>query len=413
MSKTRYVLLATTMLSLAGAAISQEAPRAQGRGSVSDNAVKIGVLTDMSGVFSDISGPGAVEAVKMAVEDFGGKVLGAPIEVLSADHQNKADIASNLARQWFDTQQVDVAADLMNSAVALAVLDLSQQKNKVAIVNGASTSRVTNENCIETGVHYTWDTYAISNGTARAVVRNGGDSWYFITADFAYGHALEKDTADIVKSVGGRVIGSVRHPTNSSDFGSFLLQAQASGAKVIALANGGTDTINAIKQANEFQVGSSGGQSLVGLAINLNDTRSLGLDVAKGLVLTEAFYWDMDEQTRAWSKRFLERTGKMPTSTQAGNYSSTMHYLRAVEAAGTDEARAVMAKMREMPINDFFARNGKIRIDGRMVHDMYLAQVKSPQESKYEWDFYKILSVIPGDEAFLPLEQSKCPLVKR
>lgn len=385
----------------------------QPAGKISDGVVKIGVLTDMSGVFSDISGPGAVEAIRMAVEDFGGKVLGAPIEVLTADHQNKADIAANVARQWFDIQQVDLAADLMNSAVALAVLELSNAKNKIAIVNGASTSRITNESCTETSVHYTWDTYAISNGTARAVLQRGGDSWFFLTADFAYGHALEKDTTDIVKSLGGRVIGSIRHPINSSDFASFLLQAQGSGAKVIALANAGTDTINAIKQASDFGVGRTSGQSLVGLAINLNDTRGLGLQAAQGLLLTEAFYWDMNDETRAWSRRFLANTGKMPTSTQAGNYSSTMHYLKAVETAGTDETAAVMKKMREMPINDFFAKNGKIRVDGRMVHDMYLAQVKSPSDSKYDWDYYKILSVIPGEDAFLPLEQSKCPLVKR
>ena len=397
----------TVALAAASPASAQETVK------VSDGVVKIGILTDMTGVFSDISGAGAVEAVKMAVEDFGGKVLGAPIEVLLADHQNKADIAASIARQWFDAQQVDVAADLMNSAVALAVLELSRAKNKIAIVNGASTSRITNENCTPTSIHYTWDTYAISNGTARAVQRRGGDSWFFLTADFAYGHALEKDTADIVKELGGKVVGSVRHPTNSSDFASFLLQAQASGAKVIALANAGTDTINAIKQASDFAIGRSDAQSLVGLAINLNDTRGLGLEVAKGLLLTEAFYWDLNDETRAWSKRFQARTGKMPTSTQAGNYSSTMHYLKAVQAAGTDETAAVMTKMRETPVNDFFAKNGKIRADGRMVHDMYLAQVKSPSESKYDWDYYNILSVIPGDEAFLPLDKSKCPLVKR
>jgi branched-chain amino acid transport system substrate-binding protein len=385
----------------------------QAPGGPSDGVVRIGVLTDMSGVFSDISGPGAVEAVRMAAEDLGGRVLGAPIEVLVADHQNKADIASNVARQWFDTQGVDLAADLMNSAVALSILDLAKIKNRVAIVNGASTSRVTNENCTEFSVHYTWDTYAIANGTARAVVQRGGDSWFFVTADFAYGHAFEKDTADIVTGLGGRIVGSVRHPINSTDFASFLLQAQGARPKIIALANGGSDTISAIKQARDFGVGRGDGSSLVGLAINLNDTRGLGLDVAQGLLLTEAFYWDKDDETRAWSRRFLARTGKMPTSTQAGNYSSTMHYLRAVQAAGTDEAQAVMAKMKEMPINDFFAKNGRIRADGRMVHDMYLAQVKAPSESKYDWDYYRILSTIPGEEAFLPLKDSKCPLVRR
>jgi branched-chain amino acid transport system substrate-binding protein len=300
----------------------------------------------------------------------------------------------------------------MNSAVALAVMNLAVANNRIAIVNGASTSVITNEKCTPNSVHYTWDTYALAKSTARAVVQRGGDTWFFLTVDYAYGHALAHDTGEFVKQAGGRVLGEVRHPLNTQDFSSFLLQAQTSGAKIVGLANGGADTINAIKTAAEFGIRRSG-QSLVGLGYNLNDTAALGLQVAQGLMFTEAFYWDMNDETRAWSKRFFDRFGKMPTSTQAGDYSSTLHYLQAVRAAGTTEAKAVMAKMREMPINDFFAKNGRIREDGRMVHDMYLAQVKSPAESKGPWDFYKILATVPGDEAFRPLSESACPLVKR
>jgi branched-chain amino acid transport system substrate-binding protein len=347
--------------------------------------VRIGVLTDMTGAFSDISGPGAIAAVKMAVEDFGGKVLGKPISVLTADHQNKADIGSAIAREWFDQQGVVMIQDLMNSAVALAVMNLAVSDDRVVLINGASTSAITNNKCTPNSAHYTWDTYAVAKSTAQAVVKRGGDSWFFLTVDFAYGHALAHDAGEFVKAAGGRVLGEVRHMVNAQDFSSYLLQAQNSGAKIIGLANGGAD---------------------------LNDTAALGLHQAQGLLFTEAFYWDMNDETRAWSKRFFERFGKMPTSTQAGDYSSTMHYLRAVQAAGTTDTKTVMAKMRELPINDFFAKNGHIRIDGRMVHDMYLGQVKSPAESKGPWDFYKILATVPGDEAFRPLSESACPLVK-
>ncbi len=378
----------------------------------STEPIRIGILTDMSGTFSDISGPGAVLAVKMAVEDYGGKVLGRPIEVLQGDHQNKADIGAQMARRWFDQDGVVSIHDLMNSAVALAVMELAVSHKRVAIVNGASTSVITNEKCTPNSVHYTWDTYSLARATASSVVKSGGDTWYLVTVDFAYGHGLARDTANFVKAAGGKVLGEVRHPLNAPDFSSFLLQAQTSGAKIVGLANGGADTINAIKAAHEFGL-TRGGQRLAGLAINLNDTASLGLQVAQGILLTEAFYWDMNDETRAWSKRFLDRFGKMPTSTQAGNYSSTMHYLKAVQAAGTTDAAPVMAKMREMPINDFFAKGGRIREDGRMIHDLYLMEVKKPSESKGPWDFYKLLATIPGEQAFRPVSESVCPLLKR
>jgi branched-chain amino acid transport system substrate-binding protein len=338
---------------------------AQPTSGTSNEPVRIGVLTDMTGPFSDISGPGAVLAVRMAVEDFGGKVLGRPINILTADHQNKPDNGLAVAREWFDRQGVVMIQDLMNSAVALAVIDLAASKDRIAIANGASTSLITNEKCTTNSVHYTWDTYALAKSTAEAVVKRGGDTWFFVTVDFAFGHALARDTGEFVKAAGGRVLGEVRHPLNTTDFSSFLLQAKASGAKIIGLANAGSDTINAIKTAAEFAITKSG-QSLVALAYNINDNSALGLQAAQGLLLTEAFYWDLNEETRAFSKHFLDRFGKMPSSTQAGNYSSTVHYLKAVQAAGTVDAKAVMAKMREMPINDFFASNGRIRIDGRI-----------------------------------------------
>ena len=404
-------------LALAGMAIGLglvlSAPAmAQQAASGGNDRVRIGVLTDMTGPFSDISGPGAVEAVKMAVEDFGGKVLGKPIDVLVADHQNKPDVGASTACEWFDREGVVMVQDLMNSAVALAVMNLAVTSDRVAIVNGASASIITNEKCTPNSIQYTWDTYALAKTSAQATVKRGGNTWFFITVDYAYGRALAADTAEFVKAAGGKVLGEVRHPLNTSDVSSFLLQAQTSGAKIVGLANGGTDTINTIKTAREFGFGKSG-QQLAALALNLNDTMALGLDAAQGLLLTESFYWDMNDETRAWSKRFFERFKKMPTSTQAGDYSSTMHYLNAVQAARTTEALAVMAKMRELPINDFFAKNGKIRIDGRMVHDMYQMQVKAPSESKGPWDFYKLLATIPGDEAFRPLSESACPLVKK
>ena len=378
---------------------------------VSDDVVKIGVLTDMSGQFSHESGPGSVTAIKMAVEDFGGKVLGKPIEVVVADHQNKPDTASALARKWFDVEKVDMVANLINSSIALTVAGLAKDKNRIAIINGSGSSRLTGDACTPNSVHYAYDTYALARGTGAALAKEGKKSWYFLTADYAFGHALEADTAAVVKAMGGEVVGSTRYPPESFDQSSFLLQAQSSKAQVVALAGSGNVLVNSIKSAQEFGIQPK--QTLAGLLVWETDIKALGLSVGQGLVLTNAFYWDRDDETRAWSKRFFERMKVMPHMGDAGDYSSTMHYLRAVEAAGTDEAQAVMKKMREMPINDFFAKNGRIREDGRMVHDMYVYEVKKPSESKGEWDFYKLREVIHGDEAFRPLKDSACPLVKK
>ncbi|MFI4926249.1 MAG: ABC transporter substrate-binding protein [Burkholderiales bacterium] len=378
---------------------------------VSDGVVRIGVVTDMGGALSDLSGRGSVTAVRMAVEDFGGKVLGHPIEVLEMDHQNKPDVASSKVREWFDVQKVDMITDLTNSAVALAAVDIARDKNRIAIVNGAGATKLTNEACTPNSIHYAWDTYAMANGTAKAVLKNGGTTWYFLTADYAFGQQSEKDVSDVVRSGGGKVLGSVRHPLGASDFSSFMLNAKNSGAKIIGLANGGSDTINAIKSAQEFGIDPQQ-QHLVGLAVFITDIHSVGLKAAQGLLLTAPFYWDRDEQTRQWSRRFFERMKKMPTAIQAADYSSTLHYLRAVQAAGTDAAQPVMAKMKAMKVNDFFAHNGTIREDGRMLHDMYLVQVKTPAESRYPWDYYKVVATIPGNEAFMPLAKSACPLVK-
>lgn len=384
---------------------------AQSKG-ISGDVVKIGVLTDMSGQFSHESGEGAVTAVRMAVEDFGGKVLGKPIEVVVADHQNKPDVASAIARKWFELENVDMVANLINSSIALSVSQLAKDKNRIAIINGSGSSRLTGDACTPNSIHYAYDTYALARGTGAALMKTGGTSWFFLTADYAFGHALEADTSAVVKGLGGQVVGSVRYPVETIDQSSFLLQAQASRAKVVALAGSGTVFVNAVKAAQEFGI-RQGGQTLAGLLVWTTDIKSLGLETAQGLVLTNAFYWDRDDETRAWSKRFFERMKRMPDMGDAGDYSSTMHYLEAIKAAGTDEAQAVMAKMREMPINDFFAKNGRIRIDGRMVHDMYVYEVKKPSESKGEWDFYKLRAVIPGDEAFRPLSESGCPLVKK
>jgi branched-chain amino acid transport system substrate-binding protein len=380
---------------------------------LTDDLVKIGILTDMSGLYSDVGGEGAVVAAKMAIEDAGGKVLGKPIELISADHQNKADIAANKAREWFDTQKVDMIAELLNSAVGLAVQEVGKQKKRITLNSGAAASRLTGADCSPYGAHWTYDTYALSNGTGKAIVKQGGDTWFFLTADYAFGKNLEKDTTTVVKANGGKVLGSVLHPLSSSDFSGYLLQAQASKAKVIGLANAGGDTINSVKQANEFGI-TKGGQQLAGLLVFDTDIDSIGLQIAQGMYLTTGFYWDMNDDTRKWAKRYGERMkGKMPTMVQAGVYSQVSHYLKAIAAAGTDDADAVMKKMRETPINDFFAKNGKLRDDGRMVHDMYLAQVKKPSESKGRWDNLKIVQTIPGDQAFRPLKDSECPLVKK
>lgn len=375
---------------------------------VSDGVVKIGVLTDLSGTYSDLAGNGAVVATEMAIADFGGTVLGAPIEMVSADHQNKADIAANKAREWGDTQQVDAFSELVTTSVAMGVFEVAKQQNKVTLVSGAASSPLTGSACIPSGLHWTYNTRALAVGTGAAVVAEGGDSWYFLTADYAFGEALQKDVSAVVEAAGGQVLGAAKHPFPASDFSSFILQAQASGAKIIGLANAGADTVNAIKAANEFGV-IAAGQKVAGLLVFLTDVHALGLETAQGLQMTVSFYWDMDDDTRAWSKRFYEKTGKMPTGVQAGQYSSVMHYLKAVEAAGTDETEAVVAKMREMPVDDFFAKGGELRTDGRMVHDMYLAEVKKPSESTGPWDYLKIIRTIPGEEAYGPLSESTCP----
>jgi branched-chain amino acid transport system substrate-binding protein len=399
--------LAATLVAGLALAASSGIANAQ----ISDDVVKIGVLTDMSSLYADATGKGSLAAVQMAVADYGGKVKGKPVEVISADHQNKPDVGVNIARNWYDNEKVDAIFDVPTSSVALPISALTKEKNKININSGGGSSDITGVACSPNTVHWTYDTYALSNVAGRAMVKRGEDSWFFITADYAFGMALERDAANVVKDLGGKVIGDVRHPLNSSDFSSYLLQAQASKAKVVALANAGGDTTNALKQASEFGL-MKGGQKLIALLLEITDVHSLGLQAAQGLILTDAFYWDMNDETRAFSKRFNEKVGHMPTMIQAGLYSATMHYLKAIEAIGTDEAPKVMAQMRATPINDFFAKNGKIRIDGRMVHDMYLFEVKKPEESKGEWDLYKLLATVPGDEAFRPLDKGGCPLVK-
>ena len=381
------------------------------RAQISDDVVKIGVLTDMSSLYADATGKGSLAAVQMAVADYGGKVKGKPVEVVSADHQNKPDVGVNIARNWYDNEKVDAIFDVPTSSVALPISALTREKNKININSGGGSSDITGVACSPNTVHWTYDTYALSNVAGKAMVQRGEDTWFFITADYAFGMALERDAANVVKENGGKVVGDVRHPLNSSDFSSYVLQAQASKAKVVALANAGGDTTNALKQASEFGL-MKGGQKLIALLLEITDVHSLGLQAAQGLILTDAFYWDRDDDTRAFSKRFNEKVGHMPTMIQAGLYSATMHYLKAIEAIGTDEAPKVMAQMRATPVNDFFARNGKIRIDGRMVHDMYLFEVKKPEESKGEWDLYKLLATVPGDQAFRPLDKGGCPLVK-
>jgi branched-chain amino acid transport system substrate-binding protein len=396
------------------AAVSLLGALGTARAQVSDDVVKIGVLDDMSGPYADIQGPGDVVAVKMAVEDFGSKVNGKPIEVVSADLQNKVDVGSAIARRWYDVDKVDAILGLGNSAVALAVQGIAQEKNKVAITTAAGSTELTGKSCSPNGIHWVYDTYALAKGTAMAMMKQGGaNSWFFLTADYAFGHALEQDTASVVKKNGGTVLGSVRAPLNTSDFSSFLLQAQASKAQVIGLANAGADADNAIKAASDFGI-TAGGQKLAGLLVLITDIHSLGLNTAQGLLFTEAYYWDQNDETRAFAKRFAERHGgKPPTMFQAGIYSAAMHYLKAVKAAGTDEALPVIAQMKKMPVNDFMTKNGTIREDGRMMRDMYLLQAKKPSESKSEWDLMKVVATIPADDAFRPLSESECPLVKK
>jgi branched-chain amino acid transport system substrate-binding protein len=377
---------------------------------ISDGVVKLGVLNDMSSLYSDATGKGSVLAAQMAVEDFGGKVAGKPIEIVYADHQNKPDIGANIARQWYDQEKVDAIVDVPTSSVALAIQQITKERGRVFLMSGPGTSDLTGPACAPTGIHWTYDTYALAHVAGKAMVERGDDTWFFVTADYAFGHALERDAADVVRASGGKVLGSVRHPLNTADFSSFLLQAQASGAKVVAFANAGGDTQTAIKQAAEFGL-QKGGQKLLALLIQITDTHSLGLQTAQGMILTDGFYWDMDDETRAFSRRFFEKMHHMPTMIHAGVYSEVTHYLKAINAAGTDEATAVVAKMRELPIKDFFAHNGRLREDGRMVHDMYLMQAKAPSESHGPWDLYTVVATVAGDQAFRPLDKGGCPLV--
>jgi branched-chain amino acid transport system substrate-binding protein len=374
--------------------------------------LKLGGILDMSGLYADITGPGSEMAAKMAVEDFGGEVLGRKIEIVVADHLNKADLAANIARDMLDNQGVEMIFDVAASATALAAGEVAKARNKIIMFSGPGSIRLSNEACGPYTVHYVFDTFAQANVTGLAAVKSGLDTWFFLTADYAFGQDLEKDTTNVVLKSGGKVLGSVRHPLNTSDFSSFLLQAQASKAKVIGLANAGGDTINAIKQGAEFGIMKSG-QKMSPLLAFVTDIDSVGLETAQGLLLAEAFYWDLNDDTRAFSKRFMERMKRVPTSAQAGVYSSVLHYLQAVKAAGTTDAAPVMKLMKDTPINDMFAKNGRIREDGRMVHDMYLFEVKKPSESKGRWDDYKLLATIPGNEAFQSLELSRCPLVKK
>lgn len=403
MTNKRVTATAFALAMLAGTALS---------GAALATDVKIGVLNDRSGVYADLAGEGSVVAARMAVQDFNAAAKGINVEIISADHQNKPDVGSTIARQWYDQENVDVIVDVPTSSVALAVNDITREKNKVMINSGAASSDLTGSKCSPNTVHWTYDTWALANGTGKAMVRTGGDSWFFLTADYAFGHALERDTSKVVEENGGTVVGKVRHPFPGTDFSSFLLQAQASGAKVIGLANAGGDTINSIKQAAEFGI-TQAGQSLAGLLIFLTDVHALGLQTAQGLVLTESFYWNFNDDTRAWSKRFAKaHNGNMPTMVQAGVYAGVLHYLKAVEAAGTDEAGAVMTKMREIPTDDPLFGKGKIRADGRKIHDMHLFRVKSPDKSKGPWDYYETVATIPAAEAFRPIKDGNCPLVK-
>lgn len=394
MSRRTLLLLAALLASAAAPAAAQ---------------VKIGVLSDMNSLYADITGKGTGVAARMAAEDFG-PVLGKPVEIVTADHQNKADVAVNIARNWYDNDGVDMITDGGSSAVALAVEEVSRQKQKLVLFNGPASSDITGKNCSAYAAHWNYDTYALSHVTGSAVVKSGGKSWFFIGADYAFGHALERDTAEVVESEGGKVLGAVYAPINTSDFSSFLLQAQASKADIVGLANAGGDTTNSIKQGSEYGI-TRGGQKFAALLMFITDVNALGLKAAQGLQFTTAFYWDQNAETRAFSERFIKEVGHMPTMVQAGVYSATLHYLKAVKALGNKDSLAVMAKMREMPINDFMTHNGRLRIDGRVVRDMYLVEVKKPEDSKKPWDYLKIVNTVPGDKAYRPLEAGGCPLV--
>lgn len=400
MRRGSVLIAAAAAMILAGPALSQEI------------SIKIGVMNDRSGTYADLSGEGSVVAARMAAEDFGAEEKGIKVEFVSADHQNKPDIGSNIARQWYDEDGVDVIVDVPTSSVALAVNEVTREKDKVFLVSGAAASDLTGAQCSPNTIHWTYDTWALAHGTGRAMVEQGGDTWFFLTADYAFGHALERDTAAVVEEAGGKVLGAVRHPFPGQDFSSFLLQAQGSGAKVIGLANAGADTTNSIKQAREFGI-TQAGQSLAGLLIFITDVHALGLETAQGLVLTESFYWDLSDDTREWSKRFAEaHNGNMPTMVHAGVYSAVLHYLKAVEALGSKESDAVVSKMKEMPTEDPLFGKGEVRQDGRKIHDLYLFRVKSPDQSTGPWDYYETLATIPADQAFRPMEEGGCPLVQ-
>ncbi|SHE53000.1 amino acid/amide ABC transporter substrate-binding protein, HAAT family (TC 3.A.1.4.-) [Modicisalibacter ilicicola DSM 19980] len=402
MNVTKHALTATAALLLAPSLAQAE---------ISGDVVKIGYLADMSGTYRDLAGQGGLEALKMAVEDFGGEVNGAPIEVLSADDRNSADVGANTVRGWIDQDNIDLVAGMVASSVTIAVTKILDQQGKLGIVSGSAASSITNEHCTPNHIHWVYDTYPMAHGTAKAIVDEGGDTWFLLTADYAFGHALENDVETVVEENGGEIVGKVRHPFPTSDFSSYILQAQGSGAKIVGLANAGSDTVNALTTASQFGLVQSG-QTLAGLLIFLNDVHALGLDVTQGLQLTTGWYWDMNDETREWANRYYERTQRMPTMVQAGVYSSTLHYLNAVAETGSDDAATVRAQMAETPVDDMFASDGRIREDGRMVHDMYLVEVKSPSESEGEWDLYEILRTIPAEEAFRPLSESQCPLVK-
>lgn len=374
--------------------------------------VKLGVLTDISGVFSDLSGQGSVEAAKLAVEDVGGSVLGEKIEVVSADHQQKPDVGLSIARKWFDVEGVDVILDVPNSAIALAVNTLVKDKNKIAIYASAATDRLTEDSCNGRGLHWTFDTYSQTRGAANALVQQGFDTWFLLVADYAYGHSMEQAMREAVPAAGGKIVGGVRHPLQTPDFSSYLLQAQGSKAKIVALASGGDATINAIKQGREFGL-QQGGQRLASLLTFITDVHSLGLEQMQGLQFVVPFYWDMDDKARAFAKRYFARMGKMPGEAQAGVYSGALHYLKAVKAVNSKDPEKVVAMMREMPVEDAFARRGRLLPNGRMVHDMLLVEVKAPSQSKQAWDYYKILATIPAEKAFRPLSESACPLTKK
>ncbi|TWA63471.1 branched-chain amino acid transport system substrate-binding protein [Azospirillum brasilense] len=397
-------VLATSLVALTQVAFAQ---------GISDNKVKIGVITDLSGVYTDIAGNGSVVAAELAAEDFGGKVKGVPIEIIKADHQNKADIASSVVQKWFDTEQVDAIADMVTSSVGLALQQVAVRSKKVALNTGAGTSGMTNASCSPYGVSWVYDTYSLATVNAKATLQSGGDTWFFITADYAFGHDLENDVRKVLEANGGKVVGSVRHPFPTQDMSSYLLQAQASGAKVIALANAGQDTITAIKQAKEFGILDDSKVKVVALLAFEPDIRAIGLSDAAGILMSSGFIWNRTPETTAWSDRFHAKTGKRPTSVQAGTYSAVLHYLKAVEATGTDNADTVMEAMRATPVKDMFADGGAVRADGRMLHEMYLVQVKKPEESRDSWDLFKVVGSVPGEQAFRPVAESQCPLLKK